>query len=338
MKKGLFLLIMGAVILLSGCNSTPAPSVSVYNNPIAEQRADPWVYKDDDGTYYFIATAPEFDYIELRAAKTINGLNGAVTKRIWIKHAKGPMSEHIWAPELHKIDGKWVVYFAASSVEDKWHIDIYALSNPSADPMLGEWKEEGRIDTGWDNFALDATTFVHNNQRYMIWAQADPDWKLGSVVWMAPMTSATTIDTEKVMMLTKPEYDWETVTYRVNEGPAVLKRNGMVFVTYSASATDDNYAMGMMWADENSDLMDPASWHKSSHPVFSTNAELNRYGPGHNSFTVAEDGTTDLLIYHARDYLELQGDPLSDPNRHTRVRVIQYDDNGFPDFGQDIDD
>jgi len=30
-----------------------------YKNPIIEKRADPWVYKADDGTYYFIATVPE---------------------------------------------------------------------------------------------------------------------------------------------------------------------------------------------------------------------------------------------------------------------------------------
>jgi GH43 family beta-xylosidase len=57
-----------------------------YNNPIAEQRADPWIYKDSDGTYYFVATAPEFDRIEIRAAKTINGLKNAPAKTVWRKH------------------------------------------------------------------------------------------------------------------------------------------------------------------------------------------------------------------------------------------------------------
>ena len=34
-----------------------------FDNPIAEQRADPWVHKTDDGTYYLIATIPEYDRI-----------------------------------------------------------------------------------------------------------------------------------------------------------------------------------------------------------------------------------------------------------------------------------
>ena len=53
---------------------------------------------------------------------------------------------------------------------------------------------------------------------------------------------------------------------------------------------------------------------------------------------IAEDGQTDLLIYHARSYRDLIGDPLSDPNRHARIRKITWDENGFPDFGQDLDD
>jgi GH43 family beta-xylosidase len=57
---------------------------------------------------------------------------------------------------------------------------------------------------------------------------------------------------------------------------------------------------------------------------------LNRFGPGHNSFTVAEDGTTDVMIYHARDYKEINGEPLYDPNRHTRARVLKWTDDGMP--------
>ncbi|MEJ2402179.1 MAG: family 43 glycosylhydrolase, partial [Xanthomonadales bacterium] len=67
-------------------------------------------------------------------------------------------------------------------------------------------------------------------------------------------------------------------------------------------------------------------------PVFETDEALGRYGPGHNGFTIAEDGVTDLMIYHARDYRELRGTPLTDPNRHARARVLYWDENGFPDF------
>ena len=49
-------------------------------------------------------------------------------------------------------------------------------------------------------------------------------------------------------------------------------------------------------------------------------------------------GKTDVMIYHARNYKELKGSPLSDPNRDTRARIVRWKPDGFPDFGQNIGD
>ncbi|MGL1959438.1 MAG: glycoside hydrolase family 43 protein [Colwellia sp.] len=308
---------------------------SLTNNPLIEQRADPWIYKDTDDSYYFIASVPEYDRLELRTAKSINVLKTAEVKTIWQKHTTGKMGAHIWAPELHKIDGKWYIYFAAGESEDIWAIRMWVLSNDSVNPLEGEWQEEGQLDSGWQSFALDATTFEHKGKRYLIWAQGAEDKSFkGTALWMSEMANPTKLKGE-VVLLTKPELAWETIGHHVNEGPAVLIRNNKVFVTYSASATDDNYTMGLLWVDVNADLMDVSNWHKSPQPVFATNESLKRFGPGHNSFTVADDGITDLLVYHARNYKELQGNPLTDPNRHTYIREILWDKAGFPIFGQD---
>ncbi|MBN2612519.1 MAG: family 43 glycosylhydrolase [Bacteroidales bacterium] len=305
-----------------------------YANPIAEQRADPWVHKTDSGTYYLIATVPEYDRIVIRKAQSINGLKNAEEKTIWQKHKTGDMGSHIWAPELHWIDGKWYIYFAAAPAEDIWEIRIWALSNPSKDPMEGEWKEEGRIVTQNSSFSLDATSFEHNGKRYMIWAQRVGD---GTGLILSEMKTPTTLTGPEVI-ISKPEFSWERMKYNVNEGPAVIKKNGKIFVAFSASATNHNYCMGLLWADGNDNILDAANWHKSPGPVFYTNDEVKRFGPGHNSFTVAEDGKTDIMIYHARDYKEITGHELSDPNRATRARVIKWIESGFPDFMQNTGD
>jgi GH43 family beta-xylosidase len=146
------------------------------------------------------------------------------------------------------------------------------------------------------------------------------------------MENPWTLKGEQVC-ITTPEYDWEKIGFSVNEGAAILKRNGRIFITFSASATDYNYCMGLLTANENSDLLDPKSWVKTAEPVFTTSEENRQYGPGHNSFTVSEDGKQDILVYHARSYKEIEGDPLYDPNRHTRVQVIQWNEDGIPNFG-----
>lgn len=302
-------------------------------NPLVEQRADPWVLKHTDGFYYFTGSVPEYDRIELRRASTLEGLTEANQVVVWRQHEAGPMSKNIWAPELHFIGGKWYIYFAAAKKDEAFNHRMYVLENESANPLEGIWTEKGQIITGWESFSLDATSFEHNGEQYLVWAQQDPAIQGNTNLYIAAMSNPWTLKSKQVL-ITKPELDWEIIGYMVNEGAAVLKRGGMIYLTYSGSATDHNYVMGMLAAAESSDLLDPDSWVKSQVPVFESCVETSQYGPGHNSFTVSEDGEQDILIYHARSYKEIKGDPLFDPNRHARAKVFTWNDDGTPDFGK----
>lgn len=314
-------------------------STTEYVNPIIQQRADPWIYKHTDGYYYFTASVPSYDSIELRRSKTINGLTDAETITCWRKYESGLMSANIWAPEIHFINNKWYIYFAAArndgTMEALFDHRMYVLECESSNPIDGPWVEKGQVKTNWESFSLDATTFEHRGQRYYVWAQKDPNIEGSSNLYIAPMISPWELSTDQVRIST-PEFEWEKIGYLVNEGAAILKRNGRIFMTYSASATDHHYCVGLLWADENSNLLDPLSWHKSPAPIFQTNDNSSVYGPGHNSFTVAEDGVTDLIVYHARNYKEIEGHSLADPNRHTCVQPISWTPSGFLDLGNPV--
>ncbi|MEV5613689.1 glycoside hydrolase family 43 protein [Streptomyces sp. NPDC052225] len=316
---------------------TAEAAAARYRNPLVEQRADPHIHRHTDGHYYFTATAPEYDRIILRRSRTLHGLTGAAESVIWTKHATGPMGAHIWAPEIHHIDGAWYIYFASAPAESVWDIRIWVLENTDPDPFRGTWTEKGQIKTAWETFSLDATTFSHRGERYLAWAQHEPDVDNNTALWLSTMANPWTLKGPQVRLST-PEFDWECIGYKVNEGPSVIARNGRVFMSYSASATDHHYCLGLLTADADSDLMDPASWAKSPAPVFTSNDTTKQYGPGHNCFTVAEDGRTDVLVYHARQYKEIVGDPLNDPNRHTRVQKLGWHKNGAPDFGIPVAD
>lgn len=312
-----------------------------YINPIVLQRADPWIYKHTDGYYYFTASVPAFDCIELRRAATIQELGAAVPTVIWKKHAAGKMSAHIWAPEIHFIDNKWYIHFAAGgsdeNMDEVWEHRMYVLENEAANPLEPTWVEKGQLQTKWESVALDATTFEHQGVRYLVWAQQDPQIKGNSNIYIAEMSNPWTISGKQVM-LSKPEYQWETIGFGVNEGPAVLKKNGRIFISYSASATDDHYCMGLLTVWDTSDLLDPNSWTKAPEPVFKTNEETGQYGPGHNCFTVSEVGSEDIMVYHSRNYKEIIGDPLFDPNRHTRAQRLEWNEDGTPGFGIPVAD
>ena len=311
-----------------------------YTNPLVEQRADPWVYKHTDGYYYFTASVPEYDRIEVRRALTIEGLREAQPIVVWRKYESGPLSANIWAPEIHYMDGKWYIYFAAARTtetkEGLFDHRMYALENTSANPLEGEWTEKGQVRTAWESFALDATMFEHRGVHYYVWAQKDPAIDGNSNLYISAMENGWTLKGPQTM-ISSPEYPWEVIGFKVNEGAAVLKRGGRIFMSFSASATDHNYCMGLLTADEDSDLLDAASWTKHPEPVFQTSEENGQYGPGHNSFTVDEHGE-DVLIYHARNYKEITGDPLYDPNRHTRAQRLRWNADGTPDFGVPVRD
>ena len=306
-------------------------------NPVVPQRADPWVYRHTDGTYYFTGSVPAYDRIELRKAASLQGLAFAEPVTVWRKHDAGPMSYHIWAPELHHIDGRWYIYFAAGRADAVFDIRMYVLENDAPDPLSGAWTEKGQLKTGRESFSLDATTFEHRGTRYLVWAQNDPAIRGNTNLYIAEMENPWTLRGEPVM-LSKPEYDWEMQGYLVNEGAAVLQRNGRIFITYSGSATDARYAMGLLTADEDADLLDARSWTKSPEPVFASSPEHGVYGPGHNSFTVSKDGTTDVLVYHGRSYEHIMGNSLNDPNRQARMQVLEWAEDGTPIFGVPVPD
>ncbi|MFV2114675.1 family 43 glycosylhydrolase [Micromonospora sp. LOL_025] len=314
-----------------------APPVN-YTNPLATQRADPHIVRHTDGYYYMTATVPQYDRIVLRRATTLQGLATAAETTIWRRHTSGEMGAHIWAPEIHFINNRWYVYFAAGRSDDVWRIRMYVLENANANPLAGSWTERGRITTPWDTFSLDASTFVVSGVRYLTWAQQEPGISTNSNVYLARMGANPWQITGTVTRLVVPTYDWETRGYRVAEGPAVIQRNGRVFLTYSASATDANYCLGMLSASAGANLLDAASWSKSPTPVFASNAATGQYGPGHNSFTVSEDGQSDILVYHDRNYRDISGDPLNDPNRRTRIQKLYWNADGTPNLGIPVPD
>ena len=299
-------------------------------NPIIKQRADGQILREG-GWYYFMGTVPDFDRLVLRRSRTLAGLSAAPEVTIWTRPAQGRMGGYIWAPEIHRFDGRWHVYFGAGDHGDVFHVRTYVLACGDADPLTGKWEVLGEVGTPWDTFNLDSTVFEHRGVRYLVWAQHEPGIDTNSNLYIAPLASALKLAAPPAR-LSVPELPWEIRGYKVNEGPAVLIRNGRVFITYSASATDENYCMGMLTADENADLMDPKAWTKSPEPVFRSSPEHNVWGPGHNGFTVDEKGR-DMLLYHARDYREIQGEPLHDPNRSERLQYIHYRADGTPDFG-----
>ena len=180
----------------------------IYNKPWILQRADPYVYRHTDGQYYFTASLPEYDGIALRRSATLAGLKDAEEVRIWNKHESGIMSFHIWAPELHFLDGKWYIYFAASDKDDIWALRPYVLMCEGDDPLTDPWVEKGMMQAAEDDafsftdFSLDGTVFENAGRRYYVWAEKVSVGKKISNLYIAEMETPWKLKTAQVLLAT----------------------------------------------------------------------------------------------------------------------------------------
>jgi GH43 family beta-xylosidase/fibronectin type 3 domain-containing protein len=325
------LCVKGFSIFLSFCllagifpiSGASAANGEVFEKQIMNGAADPFVLLHE-GNYYMTFT--QVDRIDIfKSADLADIANGEVT-RAFTPPANGWGSKNIWAPKLHRINDKWYLYYTADDGVDANH-RMYVLENESPDPMSGTWVSKGEVVNMPDIFAIDGNTFEHNGTYYFVWST-----RTNGIMelWIDAMIDPLTVRGEAVVIST-PTHDWEKIAGGVNEGPAILKRNGRIFMTFSATGCQSpDYSLGMLTAEDTADLLDPASWSKSPAPVFSKNPEENVYGPGHNSFTTSPDGTEDWLVYHANS----RPDAGCTGARGTRVQKIEWNEDGTPDFGR----
>lgn len=203
--------------------------------------------------------------------------------------------ESIWAPELHYLDDRWVMYFAANRPSETHR--MYALVNHQKDPYMGEWQLE-EIKGMDDKFAIDGTVLEINDKRYFLWSGWEGYENVAQNLYLAEMASPTEVIGEK-RLISEPEYEWEMrQTPLINEAPQVMIKDETVNLVYSASGSWDNdYALGLMTLDVADDPLERANWQKEPAPIFQQTNTV--YGPGHNGFAKSKDGSEDWLIYHA---------------------------------------
>ncbi len=305
-----------------------ATATRYFVNPILDSGADPWVIRDDEW-YYFTHTTGR----DLRLYRTgkMGDLRDVEVKTVWVPPDTGMNAKHIWAPEIHKIDGNWYFYYAADDGLNENH-RMWVLENSSTDPFTGTWVEKGKLQLPDDRWAIDATVFQLNDAWYVLWSGWEGERNVSQNLYIARLKNPWTAEGERIL-ISAPEFTWEKAggTPVVNEAPQFLKRGSKMFVIYSASGCwTDDYTLGMLSAPIHADPLDHRSWKKHPEPVFSTNAGAMAYGPGHNSFLVSADES--WIVYHANP-----GPGMGcGGKRSPRMQKFTWTDDGLPDFGEPV--
>ena len=308
-----------------------------FNNPLLPSGPDPYsLYKD--GYYYYTSTLG--NRLGIWKTKSIADLKDATYKTVYTPPAGTRYSKQLWAPEIQYLNNKWYMYFAADDGLNDNH-RMYVIENSSTDPLNGTWVFKGKISAPSDKWAIDGDVFNLDNQLYMIWSGWEGNVNGQQNIYIAKMKNPWTIEGERVK-ISSPEFAWEkhgdlnepTLKHvNVNEGPQFLAHGDKVFVIYSGSGCwTDHYALGMLSAKANSDLLNPKSWTKHSEPVFKESPENGVYAPGHNSFFKSPDGKEDWILYHANAEPG-QGCGIK---RSPRAQKFTWDKDGFPVFGKPV--
>lgn len=302
------------------------PPAGTYTNPLLPSGPDPWVTRDGN-TYYYMHTLG--NKITIWKTEDLTVLDKA-KRKTWVPPRNGPNSISIWAPELHKIDGKWYLYYtaAAAGADDDDHRGVFVLENDNADPTEGNWIDKGRVNTVLPG--IDGTTFEYNGKSYFIYSAYA---QVGSVLSISQMSNPWTL-TGGETIIAIPDQSWEQQGGRkILEGPEFLPGpDGQLFISYSASACwSDDYALGLLSAPRGSDPTNPKAWTKSPQPVLAKSVENNVYATGHNGFFNSPDGQN-WIIYHANT----GPNKGCSPKRAPHIQPFTWGPDGHPVFGAPV--
>lgn len=334
---------LAAVLLCLGgyaCNETDEPTTitdppteepRMFTNPVYNVGPDPWVFQQDSTYYLTYTTGRNLTLIETSRMSALN-TSSARSRVVWTPPATGFNSREIWAPEIHRIDDVWYIYYAASDGENRNH-RMWVLANEDPDPLSDNWQDLGELELPEDKWAIDGTPVKIGDQLYFAWSGWEGDVNVRQLIYLAAMESPARVSGERVKLL-EPVAGWEknNVSPEVTEGPQFIEHGDFIFLFYSAGGCwTDGYSIGAMWMDKTNDPMVAENWTRiAENPLLSSSPAAQVYGPGHNSFFTSRDGTEDWIVYHANPR---QGQGCGD-DRSIRMQKIEWKENGFPDLGE----
>lgn len=300
----------------------------IMKNPLrTESSGDPCItYDSETGYYYAVYSSSKSDTITLYRAKKLSELGSAEGKTVYTIGKE--IKSKIYAPEIHKVDGKWYIYASGATAESdialtvSKSIRLFCIEAVTDDPY-GEYAFKGFLSRTIN--AIDAHVFYNEATGKYYACYAEVYTGNGNEIGIAELSDPWTINELKRARISKATYAFETMDGKVNEGPFVFSHDGKLFLLYSANnVSSDYYCLGLLVCTDTSNPVSSASWTKLTTAAFSgTDAVLS---PGHCSVFLSPDGSEYWLAYHYR-------------NSSTRVRELcvqkfTFGEDGLPVFGE----
>jgi beta-xylosidase len=270
-----------------GCSGPEGKSSKMftYKNPIiGRYLADPCVIKEN-GRYYLYATGGAEDGRFIPIYKSNDLINWTFVRGAVMRGPEGAWNRrNFWAPEVIKLNGKYHLYYTAS-LDNTPANTGNRVGLAVADRAEGPYEDRGAII---DNASLDGHPFMDSDGTLYLYYTIEHGNSLGLKAGQIYVDEL--IEPERIAGRPKQlisHHPWQ-------EGPFILKREKIYFLTYSTGAWKNEtynlrYAVGSSaigpFAEQPNKILQSSEYVK---------------GPGHHSFFAGPDDST-WIAYHGWD-------------------------------------
>ncbi len=252
-----------------------------YTNPVfdIEHRADPQII-EWEGKYYCYSTYGSYGFNVLESDDMVNWTD----KGQCLKGAWSTSEGRFWAPEVFRHNDKFYMVFSNADLLG------FAVSDSPLGPFTAQKNCLIRN-------AIDGHVFFDDDGRiYLYFVAWDGVYGIYGCELKSDL-SGIVAGSKKLLLY--PKESWERAGEPITEGPAMLKHNGVYYLTYSGSHyTNSAYAVG--YATSSSPLEGFTKY--AGGPILSKTASV--HGPGHHSFIWSKDKSELYIVYHAHKTLD----------------------------------
>jgi Predicted beta-xylosidase len=298
-------------------------SLKKYVNPVGhiENIGDPFVLKYNRHYYLYATSLPGSGFYVWESANLVEWqLKGVALDKTEPGNEWG-MAD-FWAPEVIFYHGQFYMTYSARDTDGHLKIVLAAAANP-LDPFKNiKVPLVFRDNCSW----IDAHVFIEDNGTPYLFYVKDCSENIirgihMSQIYVQELSAGLTAFIGEPVLALEPDQAWEGINkdWQWNEGPFVIKHDGIYYLMYSANAYDSpDYAIG--YATAKNPL---GPWTKyTQNPILVKNNAIGVSGPGHNSVTSSPDGSELFIVYHSHTYPEL-------PSGNRTVNIDRlYFDNG----------
>jgi GH43 family beta-xylosidase len=260
---------------------TPAGGPT-YTNQLLANAADPHVLFHE-GVFYLYCTASDNGIPVYSSTDLVH----------WKSHPSFALRKEdswgdrwFWAPDVIERGGRFYMAYAVDE-----HLAI-----ATADSPLGPFVQAVQAPMHTDIKEIDGHFFVDEDGKVYFYFVRFTN---GNEIWGAELNDdLLSIKENTLTHMLGVSQEWERDQGKVNEGPFILKHQGLYYLTYSANHFESP-AYGIGYATSNSPL---GPWTKYAYnPILQSNTLV--HGAGHHSITISPNHSEMFLVYHTHNSL-----------------------------------